>query len=253
MRTVRDSGGGAGAIAQRIQSILAELARAAGRAGRRPDTVRLVAATKFVAVDQIREAVSAGVKILGESRLQEALPKLEALGNQDRLRWHFIGRLQRRKVKEVVGRFDLIHSVDSLDLAGEIDRRACAAGCPQEVLLEVNLGQETTKGGFSPSALQDARVLAELDGMPHLSVRGLMAIPPMTEAAEAARPYFLRLRELAQGIAARGLSRLAMEELSMGMSADYSVAVEEGATLVRIGTAIFGPRPLGTQRSDKEE
>lgn len=202
------------------------------RAGRRPEAVSLIAATKTVSPDLVRSAIEAGVHILGESRLQEALPKIEAVGDWQGIAWHFIGRLQRRKVKSVVGRFQLIHSVDSLDLAAEINRRAADAGLVQAVLMEVNIGEEATKGGLAPAAV--AEVVAASKDLPNLSVQGLMAVPPLATDPEAARPYFRRLRELALS--------LKLTELSMGMSQDYAVAVEEGATMVRVGTAIFGAR-----------
>lgn len=202
--------------------------------------MRLVAVTKSVPVERIRPAIEAGVRILGENRLQEALPKIATIGPRAGLVWHFIGRLQRRKVKAVVGQFHMIHSVDSVDLAAEVDRRAGAAGLVQPILLEVNIGGEPSKAGFGSAAVADA--LPALDEMPNLGVKGLMAIPPPTQEAEAARPYFRQLRELARSLASPALRRVRLEELSMGMSQDYEVAVEEGATLVRIGTAIFGVR-----------
>ena len=226
-------------IAGNVRDIVERISRAAIRAGRRPDTICLVAVTKSVPVERIRPAVEAGVRICGENRLQEALPKIGALGGRD-LRWHFIGRLQRRKVKAVVGTFELIHSVDSMELAAEIDRRAKEAGLQQGVLLEINVGREATKTGFSPD--EAANVVAALDAMPNLAVRGLMAIPPPAQSADAARPYFQAMRELARSLASPHLHRVRMEELSMGMSRDFEVAVEEGATMVRIGTAIFGER-----------
>lgn len=229
------------AIALRVRAILAKIERAAARAGRSPASIRLVAATKSVSAPRIREAVEAGVRILGESRLQEALPKIEAIGARDGVSWHFIGRLQRRKVRSTVGLFAMIHSVDSLDLAMEIDRRAAAAGIRQAVLLEVNVGGEPSKAGFTPSGV--AEVVQGLDELAHLEVKGLMAIPPLGEQPEAARLYFRQVRQLAHVLAGQGLQRVRMDELSMGMSQDYEVAVEEGATLVRIGTAIFGMRP----------
>jgi PLP dependent protein len=229
----------ADAIARNVREVLDRIGRAAIRAGRRPEAVSLVAVTKTVSVDRIRQAVDAGLRILGESRLQEALPKIEALGGRD-LRWHFIGALQRRKVKAVVGTFDLIHSVDSLELAVEIDRRAGEAGIRQSVLLEINVGGEATKAGFPPGKAADA--VTELAALPHLAVTGLMAIPPLESDAEASRPYFKTMRELARSLASPRLQRIRMEELSMGMSGDFEVAVEEGATMVRIGTAIFGER-----------
>jgi len=229
----------ADAIARNVREVLERIGRAAARAGRRPETVCLVAATKTVPVARIRHAVGAGVRILGESRLQEALPKIEALEGRD-VRWHFIGTVQRRKVKAIVGAFAMIQSVDSLDLAVEIDRRAGDAGIRQAVLLEINVGGEPTKAGFSPGGVADA--VAALDALPNLAVQGLMAIPPPGGDAEASRPYFRAVRELARSLAGPALKRLRMEELSMGMSGDFEVAVEEGATMVRVGTAIFGER-----------
>lgn len=228
-----------GTIAGRVRAVFDEIHRAAVRAGRAPDKVRLVAASKTVTVERLREAVDAGIRHLGENRLQEALPKIEAL-DRGGVVWHFIGTLQRRKVKTVVGRFETIHSVDSLALAEEIDRQAKAAGLKQRVLLEVNLGGESSKGGFAPAAL--AAALPALSQFDQLDIRGLMAIPPPVPTAEEARPYFRQLRELAQALTAQGCRNINMEELSMGMSHDYAVAVEEGATYVRVGTAIFGAR-----------
>jgi PLP dependent protein len=226
-------------IVTRVRTVLGELHRAAIRAGRTPHTIRLMAVAKTVPVERLREAVDAGIRHIGENRLQEALPKIETLG-RDGVVWHFIGRLQRRKVKSVVGRFETIHSVDSLALAEEINRRAQEAGLRQRVLLEVNLGGEVSKGGFEPAVLLGA--LPALNGLPSLDIRGLMTIPPPSSTAEGARPYFRRLRELAQALTAQGCANINMQELSMGMSHDYQVAVEEGATYVRVGTAIFGAR-----------
>jgi len=226
-------------IADRVHLVLSTIRRAAEKAGRPAGTIRLVAATKTVTVDRIREGLEAGLAILGENRLQEAVPKIEAL-KQASVKWHFIGQLQRRKVRSMIGLFDLIHSVDNMELAQEINRRAGDAGCIQDILLEVNIGQESTKAGFHPEAVV-AGVPAMAD-LPHVRVRGLMAIPPPTHDAEQARPYFRHLRHLAGHIAELRLPSVAMDELSMGMSNDYVVAIEEGATLVRVGTAIFGAR-----------
>lgn len=168
------------------------------------------------------------------------MPKITAIGPRDGVSWHFIGQLQRRKVKAVVGAFEMIHSVDSLELAREIDRRAGEAGIRQAVLLEVNLAGERSKAGFAPSEVTDA--ITVLDGLSNLDVQGLMAIPPPTKEAEEARPYFRQLRELARALASLTLRRVRLEELSMGMSHDYEVAVEEGSTLVRVGQAVFGAR-----------
>ncbi|HJU05555.1 MAG TPA: YggS family pyridoxal phosphate-dependent enzyme [Nitrospiraceae bacterium] len=229
------------AIARNVQIVHNGIEQAARRAGRNPKTIRLIAATKFVPVELVRTAIEAGVMDVGESRLQEALPKIESIG-QDAVQWHFIGRLQRRKVKSVVGRFALIHSVDSLELAAEIERRAKEAGMQQAVLLEVNLGAEAGKTGFAPAALSGA--LVALNSMEHVAVKGLMAIPPRVEDPDTARPYFRALRELAVAAAHGARQRMVLDELSMGMSNDYQVAIEEGATMVRVGTAIFGDRPV---------
>ena len=201
--------------------------------------MRLVAATKSVGVDQIREGIASGLAILGENRLQEALPKIEALRGQPIL-WHFIGHLQRRKVRSVVGVFDLIHSLDSFELAEEINRRAQETGLKQAVLLEVNLEGEPSKSGFRPDDLEG--LLPRLGALPHVVVQGLMAIPPPVDEPEQARPYFRRLRELSVGLSGRGIPTVSLKELSMGMSNDYLVAIEEGATMVRVGTALFGAR-----------
>ncbi len=226
-------------IAQRVQSVLSAIRSAAEKVGRRPDSIRLVAATKTVTADRIREGIAAGLSILGENRVQEALPKVETLA-QVPIRWHFIGHLQRRKVRSVVGMFDLIHSVDSLELAQEIDRRAGEAGQSQDILLEVNIGGETTKGGFHQDGL--VQLVSTMAALSHIQIKGLMAIPPPTAESESARTYFIRLRELAEAIAAQRIPGVAMDELSMGMSNDYEIAVQEGATLVRVGSAIFGAR-----------
>ena len=228
-----------GTIADRVRTVFDEMQRAAARAGRPPESVRLIAASKTVSVERLRQAVDAGIRHLGENRLQEALSKIDTLGREGVV-WHFIGSLQRRKVKSVIGRFETIHSVDSLALAEEIDRQAKAAGLRQRVLLEVNLAGEASKGGFESTTLGAA--LESLNGLEHLDIRGLMAIPPPTPTAEDARPYFRQLRTLAQTLTARGHRNINMQELSMGMSHDYPVAIEEGATYVRVGTAIFGAR-----------
>lgn len=226
-------------IAQRVQSVLAKIRSAEERAGRPAGSVRLVAATKTVTVDRIREGLRAGLTILGENRVQEALPKIAAV-TETPVRWHFLGQLQRRKVRSVIGVFEVIHSVDSLDLAREIDRRAGELGHHQNVLIEVNIGREPTKAGVHPDeVVASVSAMAEL---PHIGIKGLMAIPPQADDPDSARPYFRKLNELARQIAALKISSVRMDELSMGMSNDYEVAIEEGATLVRVGSAIFGVR-----------
>jgi hypothetical protein len=226
-------------IARRVQSVLSAIRQAVEKAGRSAETVRLVAATKTVSVERIREGLDAGLSILGENRVQEAIPKIRALEGEP-VRWHFIGQLQRRKVRSIIGLFELIHSVDSLELAQEIDRRAAEAGLVQEVLLEVNVGGEATKAGFHPDALES--MVPAMARLPHIRIKGLMTIPPPTPQAEGARIYFQKLRSLRDAVAARRVPGVVMQELSMGMSNDYLVAIEEGATLVRVGSAIFGAR-----------
>jgi pyridoxal phosphate enzyme (YggS family) len=184
-------------------------------------------------------AIEAGLSIVGENRVQEAMSKMAVLKDQP-VRWHFIGQLQRRKVRSIMGRFELIHSVDSVELAEELDRRAIQPGAPQDVLLEVNVGREATKAGFEPEGLLGA--MPALAALPHIRIRGLMTVPPLSAEPEGARPHFRHLRRLAQAIAGLNLPTVSMQELSMGMSNDFEVAIEEGATMVRIGTAIFGAR-----------
>jgi PLP dependent protein len=217
-------------IKTNLETVKAQVERACRRAGRDPEGVLLIAVSKTVDVERIREAVAAGVAALGENRVQEGRDKVAALGHP--VPWHLIGSLQTNKAKDAVQLFDWIHSVDRLELAQELDRRAHAAERKVRALLQVNLGEEPQKGGAAPGDLK--RLLDAVRGLRHLEIRGLMAIPPMVPDAEAARPYFRRMRELRE---ATGL-----EHLSMGMSADYEIAIEEGATMVRVGTSIFGPR-----------
>jgi hypothetical protein len=214
-------------ISAGLMRVRERIAAAAERTGRRLDDVLLIAVSKTVEIERIREAIAAGASALGENRVQEAKAKVAALGRP--VPWHLIGHLQTNKVKDALATFDVIHSIDRLDLAREIDRRAVG---PIDVLLEVNVAEEPQKSGFAPDAV--AAALDVIAGMAHLKVRGLMAIPPVVERAEDSRPAFRTLRELAK--------RHGLGELSMGMSSDFEVAVEEGATMVRVGTAIFGPR-----------
>lgn len=229
-------------IASNVQSVLQTIRDAAVQAGRDPQSVKLVGVTKYVEAERVREAIVAGIQICGENRLQEAQAKIETIGSSPGVSWHFIGRLQRRKVKSIVGQFALIHSVDSLELAEEIHRRAEARQQPQSILLQVNVGNEATKGGFSPSQLLE--VLPAMSKLSYANVCGLMAIPPRTEKSEAMRPYFRTLKTLADEAQALHISGIEFKELSMGMSNDYAVAIQEGATMVRVGSALFGDRPL---------
>ena len=226
-------------VAQNVARVQERMRQAARRAGRDPATVRLVAASKTVDSARMRAAVAAGVTILGENYLQEARDKIGQLGRHA-AEWHLIGTLQRNKVRYIFDLFDMLHALDSLALAEEINRRAERLGRHMAVLLEVNVGGELTKSGFSPNVLlAEAHKLAQLK---HLQVRGLMTIPPPAEDPETSRPWFKQLRELAALVKGWGVEGVQMAHLSMGMSADFEVAIQEGATIVRIGTAIFGPR-----------
>lgn len=227
-------------LALPLGAVRARIAEAARRVGRDPGGIRLVAVSKGVPIGPMKAALEAGVRIFGESRLQEAVEKMAALGPHEGVEWHFIGQLQRRKVKAIVGNFTLIHSVDSLELAEEIDRRAETAGLAQRVLIEINLGGEVSKAGLAPG--DAAGAIRDMDRLPHLLIQGLMTIPPPASDPERTRPYFRELRQLAESIGRMGLTRTRMDELSMGMSNDFEIAVEEGATFVRVGTAIFGAR-----------
>jgi len=203
---------------------------ACARAGRSPESVLLIGVSKTMPVDRIRLAIDAGVPALGENRVQEARDKIEALGHP--CPWHLIGALQTNKARDAVKLFDWIHTVDRIELARELDRRARAIGRVVDVLLEVNVGEEPQKAGVAPDGVKP--LLDAVAGLTGIRVRGLMAIPPAAPNPEQTRPHFRRLRELRDSVG--------LEHLSMGMSADYPVAVEEGATMVRVGTAIFGAR-----------
>lgn len=205
--------------------------------GRDPSAVQVLAVSKLQPEEKIRSLANEGQKEFAENYVQELLTKQEAL--QDlKLSWHLIGHLQRNKVKMVVGRVALIHSVDSLDLAIEIDKRAEAAGLCQNILLEANVGGESSKSGFDPEKLKS--VFEELLDLKNISVQGLMTMPPFVENPEDNRKYFVRLRELRDEL--EDIGGLFLPELSMGTSQDYLVAIEEGATWVRIGTSLFGTR-----------
>ncbi len=227
-------------LLENISAVYKRMSHAAMRAGRDPEEVKLIAVTKTVGVGQIREAIDAGLRVFGENRVQEAREKISHLKSQVsslKIGWHLIGHLQRNKAKHAVQLFDLIHSVDSIELAREISKSSEKIGKVQHVLVEVNLALEETKHGVDKRNLMP--VLAEVASLKHLLLRGLMAIPPFSENPEEARRYFKGLRELRDAAQDRGIS---LPELSMGMSNDFEVAIEEGATMVRVGTAIFGER-----------
>ncbi len=226
-------------IAENIAAVRERIARAASRCGRDPADIVLVAVSKTHPAERVRKAWRAGVTIVGENYIQEARDKIAALADCP-LSWHFIGHLQTNKAKYAVDLFDLIHGVDSLKLAREIDRQAARIGKIQPILIQVNISGEASKSGIAEdSAVQLVR---EASRLRHLRVCGLMTMPPFFDQPEQARPYFAALRQLGDRIRNSAMADVAMEYLSMGMTGDFEVAIEEGATMVRIGTAIFGQR-----------
>ncbi len=232
-------------IAASYQEVRAKVAAAAHRAGRDPDGVLVLAVTKTRAVEQIAAVIAAGARDLGENYVQELTAKWEAFCVREperHLRWHAIGHLQRNKAKYLAGFCELVHTVDDVALADELDRRAARHDRRQPVLIEVNIASEDTKFGVSPPDV--ARLADEVVAREHLQLRGLMAMTPFGAPATQSRRLFAEVRELAQRIAPN-LPSGAMCELSMGMSQDYEIAVEEAATIVRVGTAIFGHRDVG--------
>lgn len=221
-------------IAERLALVRERIAQAAVRAGRSPESVRLLAVSKTKPAEMVRAAYEAGQREMGENYVQELTAKAAALSDLSELRWHVIGPLQRNKVKQIVGVAALVHTVDRVELAEEIEKRAGAIARVVPVLLEVNVSGEASKAGCSPD--EAPALAAAVRAMPHVELRGLMTIPPDTEDREEARPFFRRLRELRDRIGGD------LPELSMGMSHDFEIAIEEGATIVRVGTAIFGAR-----------
>jgi len=228
-----------GALPERLAHVRAEIARRQAIAGR-THPVTIVAVTKGFGLDAVAAALDAGLKELGENRVQEALEKLETPAGR-RATWHLIGHLQRNKAKLVAGRFALVHSVDSVALAEELDQRAAAQGARQRVLLQVNVAGEAQKSGCAPA--EAPAVARRLAALPHLMLEGLMTIAPFTDAPDVQRRTFRGLRELRDALQEEGLW---LPTLSMGMSADYGTAVEEGATVIRLGTVLFGPREATT-------
>lgn len=225
-----------GTISENLTDINDRISRAARKAGRRPDEVQLIAVTKTVEPKKIKEAVSAGIRVFGENYVKEAEEKISKIKDPS-VRWHFIGHLQKNKAKLAAELFDVIHTIDSPELAVELNKKAHA---PIDVLIEVNIAREKTKAGVdAEGAVKLSRAFPNL---PNLRLKGLMTIPPFTEDAESSRPYFVALRRLAERINKERIPGVFLRELSMGMSNDFEVAVEEGATMIRVGTALFGPR-----------
>jgi pyridoxal phosphate enzyme (YggS family) len=225
-----------GTIAENLERVREQIAQAAAKASRAGDEIQLVAITKTHDAEKVREAIEAGQVLFGESRVQEARAKIPELPSN--LRWHFVGHLQKNKIRHALPLFEMIHSVDSLALAEDINRIAEEEGLHPRVLLEVNVAGEGSKFGFLPEKLRNE--MEALLALPRLSIEGLMTIPPIAEEAEASRKYFVDLRELRDALEKD--FDLKLQQLSMGMTNDFAIAVEEGATLVRVGTAIFGER-----------
>jgi pyridoxal phosphate enzyme (YggS family) len=235
-------------IAENLTAVRARIARAAADSGRPPDDIRLIAVSKTFGLDAIRAAIAAGQRDFGENKVQEALPKIETLAAQsgvsgvtgDDLRWHLIGHLQSNKAKKCRP-FDAIHSIDSLDLLKKVDAASLDARRRPEVLVQVDLAGEDTKFGAPIAAVRD--LFREGANLAAAQIVGLMVLPPFYDDAQAARPIFQRLRELRDTLRDEGVPPAMLRELSMGMSHDFEVAIAEGATMVRVGTAIFGARP----------
>jgi len=223
-------------IALNLERVRAQIAEAALRSGRSPNDIELVAVSKAHPAEKVQGAAEAGQILFGESRVQEARIKIPLLPS--RLRWHFIGHLQKNKIRHALPLFELFHGIDSPALAEEMERIADEEGMRPRILLEVNLAGEASKHGFSAESLR--RDLETILSLGRLSVEGLMTIPPLAPEAEMSRRYFVALRELRDQLETE--FNLRLPQLSIGMSGDYPIAIEEGATLVRVGTAIFGPR-----------
>src|SRR5437667_4756426 len=223
-------------IAENVACVREQIAQAAAKARRAVDEIELVAITKTHPAEKVREAIEAGQTLFGESRVQEARAKIPELPSN--LRWHFVGHLQKNKIRHALPLFEMIHSIDSPALAQELNRIAEEEGLHPRALLEVNVAGEGSKFGFPPDKLRGE--MEKLLALPRLSIEGLMCLPPLAEEAEASRKYFVQLRELRDSLEKE--FDLKLPQLSMGMTQDFPTAVEEGATLVRVGTAIFGER-----------
>jgi pyridoxal phosphate enzyme (YggS family) len=223
-------------VAENLERVREQVAEAAAKVGRAVDEIQLVAITKTHAAERVREAIEAGQTLFGESRVQEARAKISLLPAS--LRWHFVGHLQKNKIRHALPLFEVFHSIDSLALAHEMNRIADEDGMHPRVLLEINVSGEGSKFGFKPETVRAE--MESLLALPRLSIEGLMTIPPLAENAEASREFFAQLREFRDALEKE--FDLKLPQLSMGMTTDFTVATEEGATLVRVGTAIFGER-----------
>jgi pyridoxal phosphate enzyme (YggS family) len=229
-------------VSENVAEVRARIDAAARRAGRKSEEVALMAVTKMQSAQQIREAYAAGLRLFGENRVQEFAGKADALRDLAGAEWHLIGHLQTNKAAKAVELFGAVDSLDSLRLAQKLNSSAQQFGKKLAVLIEVNVGGETAKSGLPPDSAELEELLEAAPPLTNLEFRGLMTIPPFTEDPRQARPYFRKLRELRDAISARRLPAIQMNVLSMGMSHDFEVAIEEGSTCVRVGTAIFGER-----------
>jgi PLP dependent protein len=232
-------------IAENLERVREQIATATAKSGRSPDDIELVAITKTHPAEKVRNAIEAGQILFGENRVQEARAKIPELPSN--IRWHFVGHLQKNKVRQALPLFEMIHSVDSLPLAEDINRIAEEEGLYPRVLLEVNVAGEGSKFGFASDELREQ--MEALLALPRVSIEGLMCVPPIADEAESSRQYFVGLRELRDLL--EDEFNLKLPQLSMGMTTDYTIAVEEGATLVRVGTAIFGERSKKQKATDE--
>lgn len=229
-------------IRNSIAVIREQMRRAAARAGRSVDSITLMGVSKTVEPERIRQAYQAGIRVFGENKVQEFGGKAGPLADLTEAQWHLIGHLQSNKARKAAELFQTVDSVDSLRLAEKLNQAAEQLDKVLPVLIEINVGGEENKSGLAPDSSELEELLSSAQRLNHLQVRGLMTIPPFTDDPEGARPYFRQLRELRDQIATRKLPRIGMDVLSMGMSHDFEVAIEEGSTCVRVGTAIFGAR-----------
>ena len=229
-------------IAENIARIRERMTTASRRAGRTPDEITVMAVSKTFPLELIREAYGAGIRVFGENRVQEFAGKAGAVRDLAGAQWHLIGHLQSNKAAKAVELFGAIDSLDSARLAERLNSFAEAAGKILPVLIEINVGGEEAKSGIAPASEELEQILLGAAQWKNLAIRGLMTVPPYSEDPEAARPYFRQLRQIGDGIGVRRLPAVIMEMLSMGMSHDFEVAIEEGSTCVRVGTAIFGER-----------
>ena len=225
-------------VSENLEQVKANIEAACKRVGRDPKDVRLVAVSKTKPISLIEEAIEAGQDTFGENKVQEMCDKMEVL--PDNIKWHMIGHLQRNKVKYIIDKAELIHSVDSIRLAETIDKEAEKHGVIANILIEVNVAKEESKFGLMPEEVPE--FVEKIAGFPHIRVKGLMTIAPFVENPEENRPIFAHLRKLSVDIAKKNIDNITMSILSMGMTNDYQVAIEEGATMVRVGTGIFGAR-----------